>query len=154
MLLLLQETGYGIPLGIAAIISACIIIASFFVTRSIYKTTLPTRQAQQWQANYEAEKVRADTLANQNTELLKSKATYEKEHGLIALEFSQLSQLFAKKSIILEALTGEYGNLAELAERGELADYLRARKAPVTDDIHRTGGGRTSGITRRKPENE
>jgi hypothetical protein len=30
MLLLLQETGYGIPLGIAAIISACIINCRLF----------------------------------------------------------------------------------------------------------------------------
>jgi hypothetical protein len=154
MFLLQENYALSTFLLFGGLLSAATGVAAYLVTRSIYKTTLPTRQAEQWQRNYEAEKVRADALTKQNTELLEGKAIYEKEHGLIALEFSQLSQLFAKKSIILEALTGEYGNLAELAERGELSDYLRARKAPVTDDIHRTGGGRTSGITRRKPEKE
>lgn len=119
------------------IYGALLLIASFLVTRHLYKTTLPTRLAETLEKNYNAERARADSLEKQNKELLTAKAELEREHATIAIEFSQLSQLFAKKSLILEGITGEFTTLAELAEGGKLGEYLRAMRHPV-EDVHKT----------------
>lgn len=137
--LFLLQGNYGLSalIGVAALLTACGVIAAFFVTRTIYKTTLPTRQAETWKANYEGEKVRADKATSLATELTLKVAEFERERATVAIEYSQLAQLYAKKSIILETMTGEFTNLAEIAESGRLGDYLRAREHPI-EDIHTT----------------
>lgn len=139
MLIYLMLQGNPMPYitGTSAAIALILLIVGVLLTRHIYKTTLPTRLAETLEKNYKAELARADALEKQNKELLSSKAKLEEEHASIALEYSQLAQLFAKKSIVLEGITGEFTHLADLAEGGKLGEYLRAVRHPV-EDIHRT----------------
>lgn len=133
LLCLIQASNYALPVIVivASVLTLSTGLAVFFVTRSIFRSTLPTQEATQWRRNYEAEKISREFQEKRANEFEGKFKILEAEHNTLALDFSQVSQLYAKKSIILESITGHYQNLAGLAESGELQQYLASIHSPV-----------------------
>lgn len=150
VLLLLQEvSNYALPVVvlISTVIGVGTALATFFVTRTIYRTTLPTRLADTYKQNYEAERARADLAERDLTKLREEKKTWDAEKASLTAEYSQITQLYGRKSIILERITGIYGNLANIAEAGSVQEFLEALahplKLPPPEEpgaIHKTKG--------------
>jgi hypothetical protein len=150
MLLYFQEaTNYTLPVVIliGTILSIATGLGTFFVAKTIYKTTLPSRLAETYRANYEAEKIRADQAEARERVLIEAKRVWEAEKASLTSEYTQLSQLYARKSLILERLTGIYSNLSNLAEAGTIEEFLTALSHPIQikrgepgGEIHQTKG--------------
>jgi hypothetical protein len=149
-ILLLQEvSNYALPavVLISTLIGVATAIATFFVSRTIYRTTLPTRLAETLRANYDAEKARADLAEQERNKLREEKKVWDAEKASLTAEYSQITQLYGRKSIILERITGIYGNLASVAETGSVQEFLEALAHPLKlappeepGAIHKTKG--------------
>lgn len=122
------STGFVIVTGV---FTAAAAVSAFLIARSMYKSGMPDRKAQLWRENYEAEKVNREHWEKNAKELAEAKKTWDNERASLVSDYSQLSQLFAKKSLLLEALTGYYGSISEAMESGNFQEFVKATQEPV-----------------------
>lgn len=147
-MLFFQPDPWSVPAYITGLFALSAAIVAFLIARQMYKSGMlqaqaagSASQAAVWKSNYEAEKVRADNLDNEKKDLLEARRQWEIEKGSLVSEFSQISQLYARKSVILEAMLPFYTNLANLAEGGQIGQYLQGIRHPIAPPfpgIHQT----------------
>lgn len=124
MLLLLFEI-FEIPGYITLIVGTLSAISGFAVAYVYFKSGIESKKADGYKGLYELETERAKKyellFIQEKDEHNITKGDYDS----LADEYGQLSELFAKKSLILEAFTGQYGGVAKtiehLATEGKLA---------------------------------
>jgi hypothetical protein len=63
------------------------------------------------------------------------------DYEAVSSEYSQLSELFAKKSLVLEAFTGQYGGVAKAIEHLAAEGKLTLPRKTIEQNIHNTSGG-------------
>lgn len=129
-------------LGIAAGLSA------FLVTRTLYKAQLEEKLTTKYKSLYEAEKADNERKTRVAEEATARANLAEREKADLLLDYTQLTQLFATKSVILEAVTGIYSKMAgtlQSGDPGKLQALIRflGMGDKEGEDIHRTnpGGG-------------
>lgn len=123
-------------------------VAAFAVAWVYFKTGLEEKLTIKYKGLYEAEKADNDRLAREASSAKQAREaaeaharTVEAERQDILLDYTQLTQLFAKKSVILETLTGIYTRMADSLQSGEperVRALLSFLSPPAKDDIHKT----------------
>jgi hypothetical protein len=129
-------------------------IAAFLTTRTYYRSGLEEKLTTKYKGLYEAEvadnarRVREATEARtERDEAYKAKELAEAEKSDILGEYTQLTQLFAKKSVILENITGIYSKIAETLQSGDpermraFLRFLATSKVEEAEGIHKTNPG-------------
>lgn len=131
-------TGIVLVAAIPSIITAAIALAA---ARAYYKTGVSDRLTLGWKAELELTEKQKTRLERQAKEAQDALARKEAEYEVLSKDFSQLSALFAIKSILLEALTNFYKGMGDTFHTEGIEEVAR-RMSPVKvkgeDDIHST----------------
>jgi hypothetical protein len=126
-------------------------LATFAVAWVYFRSGLEEKLTTKYKGLYEAEKADnerlrrvADEARAGETKGLEALKKVEGEKADLLLDYTQLTQLFAIKSVILEGVTGIYSKLAASLQSGE-PERIRAlmrllgERQPQAGDIHQTG---------------
>ena len=113
-----------VPGYVTVIIATFASIAGFFVGYVYLKSGIESKKADGYKSLFEIEEKKANKYENlYQSEHLEHTST-KSEYMALAEEYSQLAELFSKKSLILEAFTADYGGVAKavlmLQEEGRL----------------------------------
>lgn len=151
MRLLFQSPSYStviiaILIAVPSLLSALI---AALVARTYYRTGIDTRINAGLKEELALAERRATRLSGEVTEANKQigelRAEVEKkdaEFDVLVTDYTQLSQLFAKKSVLFELITGVYERMGNVAEAEGIQGLLKSLK-PIRlrgedDSLHRT----------------
>lgn len=110
---------------VAAILAIASAIAGFIVAYVYFRSGIERKKADGYKGLLEIEEIKAIKYESLYKATLGELNGIKLDYEALSVEYSQLSELFAKKSLILEAFTGQYGGAAKaveaLAAEGRLA---------------------------------
>ena len=117
------------------------LIVGFFVCYVYFRTGIESKKAEGYKALYEIEEKRAVKYEAQYKTEAEEHNTLKTDYESLANEFGQLSELFAKKSLILEAFTGQYGGVAKAIEHLAAEGKLALPRKLIETNLHSSGSG-------------
>lgn len=129
-MLLLQTNYFEIPGYILAILGFAGAIAGALTTYIFMRSGLTEKKADGYQKLFEMEEIRANKIEKLNQDLKEENDAMKLENDSLNREYTALSQLFAKKSLMLEFFTGYTGKTVSFIDNGQYT-ILDVKPLPV-----------------------
>lgn len=131
-MLIFQTHFSDLPGLLQAFIGFCVFLAGVGVTFIFFRSGLLEKQASGFKGLYEMEKEKAKAFETEAKDKATKLQQLQGEHEALKLEYSGLSQLFSKKSLLLEFLTGYTGKTVRFIDEGAFSIH-EIKPLPVTN---------------------